>query len=300
MVIRMQIVKRIARRAALTTLVSVTAIPCALILGAFPALSTAHQTLTSSDSPLTDDPLGPIENVTADWTYYQPASDFCITPDVYELPAYTGSPCKVAVGSATTTGTYEVKISAPALCPTCARIFIDYSKIAANNGTNIYSHGHAFFKVFSLNLTYSADPVAHSPNIKNLTNDYLVSPPGSVISAVMGQLDTSLLTFAADTANYAHNDVQGPYYVGPGYVDAAGNWIDGAYVDINLANATELGNNTLDQVTYGAGFNSDPPSCLDSVIGGPAFADANYFYAGCVNGFGASNPAGVSPWPDGN
>jgi hypothetical protein len=80
-----------------------------------------------------------------------------------------------------------------------------------------YSQGHAFYRLSSANPTYSSSPVAHSPNIKNFTNDYLVSPPGSAQSQVFSNVDPHLLTYAADTAHFAHTTVQGPYYIGPWY-----------------------------------------------------------------------------------
>ncbi len=40
-------------------------------------------------SPLGSDPVGPISNVTADWQYYQPASDFCVPDQVVEIPSDT-------------------------------------------------------------------------------------------------------------------------------------------------------------------------------------------------------------------
>jgi hypothetical protein len=84
--------------------------------------------------------------------------------------------------------------------------------VGANAGhiALMYSHGHANFRLSSLNPTYTSDPVAQSPNVKDLTNDYLVAPPGSASSAVTSQLDPHLLAYAADTANYAHTDAQAP------------------------------------------------------------------------------------------
>jgi hypothetical protein len=106
--------------------------------------------------------------------------------------------------------------------------------------------------------------------VKNLTNDYLVAPPGAPSSAVTSQLDPHLLACAADTANYAHTDAQGPYYVGPGYSNTAGDLIDGTYEDIDLNAAKELGS-ALDPITYQSGFDSDPKACPDSGLGGPAY-----------------------------
>jgi hypothetical protein len=268
--------------------------------GSTVSLASASSVSSSSpQSPLTDDPLGPLENVTANWGFYQPATDFCITPDVYELPGFTPSPCSADVSGTSTSGTYDVKISTPPLCAGCVRLFIDYSKIVPDTGALRYSHGHAYFRLSSLNPTYTSDPVGHSPNVKNLTNDYLVAPPGSLSSAITAQVDPHLLAYAADTAKFAHTDAQGPYYVGPGYYNTAGDFIDGTYVDIDLNGAKELGS-ALDPITYQAGFDSDPKTCPDSELGGPAYADGNYFYAGCVNWMGSSTLGGVNPWPNGD
>lgn len=311
MVTEMRAPNGLPRQILLRHSLSVLLLGAALVLPVAIALSSGEQqSLVSSQIPFTDNPLGPIENVTSDWTYYQPATDFCITPDVYEVPSFTGSPCAVTVGrrmaskgtvvspGTKTTGTYEVKIDTPRLCAQCVRLFIDYRKIPANDGTSMYSHGHAYFRLMSFNFTYASDPVAHSPNIKNLTNDYLVAPPGSTNSAVTSQIDPHLLTYAADSANYAHNDTQGPYYVGPGYFNNAGTWINGAYVDVDIENAKEIGTAELDEIVYGAAFDSNPPGCLDSKVGGSTYTDGNYFYGGCIN-WGGGDPSGVSPWPDG-
>ena len=48
------------------------------------APSTSPLELASAAS---DDPLGPLVDVTADWQDYQPSTDFCIKPDVVDYPA---------------------------------------------------------------------------------------------------------------------------------------------------------------------------------------------------------------------
>lgn len=253
-------------------------------------------------SPNSGDPLGPLVDVTAAWQAYQPSSDFCVHPTVFEVPATTetasgATPACAASGFPTTaTGLYEVKIDTPPLCAGCRRLFIDFSKIAPSTATAPTSHGHAYLRLMSLNPTYTVPPVAHSPNIKNLTNDYLVAPPGSAISAVTSQVDPYDMAYAADTANFAHTAAQGPYYVGPGYVNTAGKWIYGAYLDVDMSKATQLPQAAMNLIRYAAGFDSSPSTCPDSLLFGAGYTDGNYFYGGCVNAFGASSPPGVDPW----
>ncbi len=224
-------------------------------------------------------------------------------PQVVEIPSdtqdtQTGSnpACAFSGFTPTDTGLYEVKIVTPPLCATCVRLFIDYAAIKPSSlGT--YSQGHAFYRPSSANPSYSSSPTAHSPNIKNFTNDYLVSPPGSAQSQVFSNVDPHLLTYAADTAHFAHTTLQGPYYIGPWYVNQYGDRIDGAYVDVDLAQATQLGQAVLDDIYYGAGYNTDPSLCPDT-LANPAYNDANYFYAVCINAFGISSD-GIDPWPGG-
>ncbi|HUA48543.1 MAG TPA: hypothetical protein VMA77_25135 [Solirubrobacteraceae bacterium] len=286
----MQALRRILRVRALLVIVA-----AAGGVVAAPAAASAQTT------PLSSDPVGPISNVTADWQYYQPASDFCVPDQVLEIPSdtqdtQTGSnaACAFSGFAPADSGLYEVKIATPPLCSTCVRLFVDYGAIKPSSlGT--YSQGHAFYRLSSGNPTYSSAPVTHSPNIKNFTNDYLVSPPGSAQSQVFSNVDPRLLTYAADTAHFAHTTVQGPYYIGPWYVNQYGDRIDGAYIDVDLSHATRLGQAELDDIYYGAAYNTDPSLCPDT-LANPAYNDANYLYGGCVNAFGISSE-GIDPWP---
>jgi hypothetical protein len=263
----------------------------------------APTTSGAQTTPLSSDPVGPISNVTGDWQYYQPASDFCVPDQVVEVPSDTqdtqsgSNPACASSGfTPSDSGLYEVKIVTPPLCGTCVRLFIDYAAIQPSSlGT--YSQGHAFYRLSSANPTYSSSPVAHSPNIKNFTNDYLVSPPASAQSEVFSNVDPHLLAYAADTAHFAHTTVQGPYYIGPWYLNQYGDRIDGAYIDVDLARATQLGEAELDDIFYGAAYNTDPSLCPDT-LANPAYNDANYFYGGCVNAGGFSAEA-IDPWPGG-
>lgn len=257
----------------------------------------------TSQTPLNSDPVGPISNVTAHWRYYQPAPDFCVPDQVYEVPSDTqdtqtgaNPACEFSGFSPTATGLYEVQITTPPLCSTCVRLFIDYAKIAPSSlGT--YSQGHAYIRLSSANPTYVSSPTAHSPNVKNFTNDYLVAPPGSPRSTVAATADPHLLAYAADTAHFAHTTAQGPYYIGPWYLNRWGERIDGAYIDVDLSKAHRLGQTQLDEIYYAAGYNTDPSLCPDT-LADPAYNDGNYLYGGCVNAGGASSE-GVDPWPGG-
>ncbi len=70
--------------------------------------------------------------------------------------------------------------------------------------------------------------------------------------------------------------------------EPAGDGVDGAYIDVDLAQATQLEQAELDDIYYGAGYNTDPALCPDT-LANPAYNDANYFYAGCINAFGISS-----------
>ncbi|MHB1785016.1 MAG: hypothetical protein ACYCS7_02555 [Acidimicrobiales bacterium] len=259
--------------------------------------------LIDIQGPFTQDPLGPIVDVTGHWKHYQPAEKFCVQPDVAEFPATTDATqtgadpaCRFAGFGHLATGLYKVHISTPPLCAGCHRLFLDYSKIRANQALMPAAHGHAYFRPMSLNPTYRVAPTAHSPNVKNLTNDSLVAPPGTPIPDVTTLFDTHVMAYVGDTAHFAHIAAQGPYYVGPWYVNTAGQRIDGAYLDVNLSQAVSLGNGLLDGIGYAAGFDANPGLCPDTLLLGAAYADGNYFYGGCVNFFGASALPGIDPW----
>jgi hypothetical protein len=269
------------------------------------AVQRASVQATADSSIPFDNPLGPFIDVTRDWQHYQPSSDFCIEPNVVDIPAAsdatatgTNPACRLSGFAASAKGLVEVKITTPALCDTCRRYFLDYALIAPNSPAAPTSHGHAYFRPMSFNQTYTVPPTAHSPNIKNFTNDQLVTPPRSVQFAVVSRIDPELMTYAADTANFAHTAAQGPYYVGPWYLNSAGQRIDGAYVDIDLGQGAELPDATLNDVVYAAAFDDDPSTCIDAVLLGQKYADANYLYGGCLNSFGVSALPGLDPWSD--
>jgi hypothetical protein len=266
--------------------------------------------------PFFQSPLGPMIDVTDDWQAYQPATDFCIKPDVFDPTDQLVSPfmplndewratadgtdpvCAAAGFAPTDTGLYHGHVETPILCPGCRRIFLDYSAIPANDPASLlfYAHGHAYFRVSSFNPSYSIDPLSHSPNVKNFTNDKLVAPSGSTQEMIAHGIDTYDMSYVGDTAHYAHTASQGAYYVGPTYLSAGGPR-RGAYVDVNVGAAAPLPNPNLNAIHYEAGFNSGEATCLDNDFDG--YHDANFFYGGCVDHFGFSDPAqAIDPFAD--
>jgi hypothetical protein len=167
------------------------------------------------------------------------------------------------------------------LCPGCHRLFIDFSKIpAASKPPIYYARGHVFYRLVSPNPTYTINPVAHSPNTKNFTNDKLLAPAGSPQEQVIGALDLhQLFGYVADTTHFVHTAIQGPYYIGPWYVNRSGQRIDGVYLDVDVGRATSLGSTQLDDIVYAAGFNSGQLCPAE---------DQDSFYAGCVDWWGYS------------
>lgn len=255
--------------------------------------------------PGADNPLGPIVDVTAHWQWFQPASTFCVKPDVYEFPSGTDATasgadpaCSFSGFRPTDTGLYRVSLATPPLCQNCRRLFIDYSKIPSSSNPlgPYYARGHAYFHLSSENPGYSVGTEAHSPNIKNLTNDKLVAPDGSPQAAVIGALDPHFIAYTGDTRNFAHIAVQGPYYVGPWYVNTAGKRVTGTYLDVSLADAQRLSPSTLNAIGYWAGFNAGDATCPDNELLAGKYADGNYFYGGCADHFGVSHDT-VDPWP---
>ena len=268
-------------------------------------LAAARAPLPALPAPTSNNPMGPLVNVTAHWRSYQPASTFCIRPDAFQVPAGTdatatgrNAACRASGYPAKATGLYLVSVPTPPLCSGCVRLFIDFGAIPQLSSTApklvSSAHGHVFFKLASMNPGYTVSPTAHSPNIKNLTNDALVAPPGTVIPTLTGALDAHLITYVGDTRRFSHDAVQGPYYTGPWYVNTAGKRIYGAYLDVRLSGATQLPARTLNDISYLVGFNSGTATCPDNVLFNGKYADGNYFYAGCADRFGMSDR--VDPW----
>jgi len=229
-------------------------------------------------TPLTQDPLGPMTDVTADWEAYQPADDFCIPLDGFDLyRAWTGDDGEACDAEAT----YRVRVQTPPLCGGCRRFFLDYSQISENDPAAglFFAHGHAYFRLHSWNPSYTVDPLAHSPNIKNLTNDKAVNPSGSPQEQLSGMMDTYAMSYVGDTRLFHHNEVQGPYYVGPWYLNGAGAQINGAYLDVNVGGATPAGVPEIDELRYWAGFDAGEASCPHNMS---EYQDGDAFYGGCA------------------
>jgi hypothetical protein len=256
-----------------------------LILVVF--LAAAAIPLAARAEPFMQDPLGPISDVTSTWQRYQPVSAFCVRPDVPEytyggvgatatgrLPA-----CRRSGFPASAKGLVLVHVRAPALCPGCHRLFIDFSKIPAKNAPpDTSAHGHVYYHLSSFNWTYTVDPIAHSPNTKNFTNDKLLVPSGSPQQPFVNGFDLHAIAYVGDTAHFVHTKSQGPYYAGPWYVNRAGQRIRGVYLDVDVADATKYPDPSFNAIGYITGFNSGQ-SCP---------SDADGYYGGCFDWWGMS------------
>jgi hypothetical protein len=264
------------------------------------ALSTAlavlalggHPAAAPAAGPFQLNVIGPIVNVTAHWRAYQPAAAFCVRPNV---PQYTpggsgtndtgrDSVCRRSGFARSAKGLVKITVRTPVLCAGCRRLFIDFSKIPARNAS--YAHGHVYYHLISDNTTYTVDPIAHSPNTKNFTNDKLLAPSGSPQEQLIGALDLHLASgYVTDTVNFVHTAIQGPYYIGPWYLSRGGRRIHGVYLDVDVADATEASSAQQNAIGYGAGFNSGQ-SCR---------GDDDSFYAGCLDWW-ALSASTVNPY----
>lgn len=242
------------------------------------------------------DPMGPLSDVTCDWKHYQPAAAFCVKPDAPELtPGGTGPlsavgsdpECAFSGFAPDDKSLFLVRIDTPILCPGCRRFFVDLSMATV-------AHGHVFYAIASFNPTYTIDPIAHSPNTKNFTNDYLVSPPGTPLATLVHDLDQYFKAYVTDTDKFAHTGAQGPYYIGPWYVNREGERIHGLYVDVDVADAQNLNDPNLNALRYLAGYNSGTPSCPDNLV--DSFTDFDLLYFGC-NDRGGTSSIALNPFP---
>jgi len=272
---------------------------------------------SAGPSPFFQDPIGPLIDVTDDADAYQPATTFCIKPNVVDPtdmllatptdqttpPSDPDCAASIAAGLAPSDAgdLYKGHISAPPLCAGCRRLFFDYSKIPPNDPAHFlyYAHGHIYLRLNSFNPFYTVNPVAHSPNVKNFTNDKLVAPSGSILEALADAFDTHAIAYVGDTANYAHTAVQGPYYIGPRYLHCNGGGhncraIDGAYLDVDLGKQPPLPLPFLNEISYIAGFNAGDEFCFEQV---PELRDGNLLYAGCADHFGFSRNR-IDPYAD--
>jgi hypothetical protein len=249
-----------------------------------------------SGVPFYYDALGPISDVTTHWQRYQPANVFCVRPNVTEYtpggigPAVTGAnpACRHSGFPKRASGLVVIRVKTPTLCAGCRRLFIDFSQIPTSSSPPyLYPHGHVFYRLTSANSTYTVDPLDHSPNTKNFTNDKLLVPDGSPQETVVSFADLHQLAgYTTDTANFIHTEAQGPYYAGPWYVNRRGRRIHGVYLDLDVADATENpGGVDFNDVAYAAGFNSGQ-ACPN---------DDDAFYGGCVDWWGYSTST-VDPY----
>ncbi|MGH2792795.1 MAG: hypothetical protein ACRDKG_00670 [Actinomycetota bacterium] len=262
---------------------------------AFAALTLASSIASAHDlppTPITQSPMGPLIDVTGAWTDYQPAVAFCVKPDVYQLtgigPTVTGADpdCAFSGFAPGDSGLVKIEVQTPPLCNGCRRLFMDYTKIPANEPGVRYAHGHAYFHYGSFNPTYTVEPIAHSPNVKNFSNDKLVVPEGSPQEPLVWAFDLHNRTYTGNTTHVVHSEVQGPYYTGPWYMNDQGERITGAYLDINVAN--DLGSLALDhrlnEIAYFAAFHSGETTCPDELS--DTYADGDAFYGGCIDAIG--------------
>jgi hypothetical protein len=257
----------------------------ALTLGLALAGGTAQAAM-----PFQADSMGPMTDVSAHWQRYQPARAFCIKPDAPQYtPGGTGATatgadpaCRRSGFPAGATGLAKIKIRAPLLCPGCRRLFINFSKIPTSGG----AHGHVYYHLASANFTYTVDPVAHSPNTKNFTNDKLVTPGGSLQEVLVSAFDLHAIAYVTDTSDFVHTAIQGPYYIGPWYLNRKGRRINGVYLDVDVEDAARFPSAQLNEIGYIDGFDS----------GALCPSDADAFYVGCVDSFSFSTSL-VNPFP---
>jgi hypothetical protein len=272
------------------------ALAVVMSLGVAASISVAASAGAAPGGPFNYNALGPMRDVTAHWQRYQPAAVFCVRPETPEYtpggigPTVTGSDpvCRNSGFPRSAKGLVVIRVHTPTLCPGCRRLFIDFSAIPRRSSApDYYPRGHIFYRFLSFNPTYTIDPIAHSPNTKNFTNDKLISPAGSPQEQVVGATDLHQATgYAGDTLNFVHTRIQGPYYIGPWYINRAGQRIEGVYFDVDAADATQLpGGRPANDIRYVGGFNS----------GNVCPGDQDSFYGGCVNWWAYSTSA-VNPF----
>ena len=117
-----------------------------------------------------------------------------------------------------------ISVRTPTLCPGCRRLFIDFSKIPTPTARRPTTPAGTPSTGWRRRTSrYTVDPIAHSPNTKNFTNDKLLAPSGSPQEQLIGALDLHLASgYVTDTVNFVHTAVQGPYYIGPWYLNRGG------------------------------------------------------------------------------
>lgn len=234
-----------------------------------------------------NDPMGGLRDVTSHWRHYQPAKRFCVRPNVTtHTPGGTGATatgrdraCRRSGFRRRAKGLVKVHVRTPSFCGGCRRFFIDFSEIPKASPGDGHAHGHAYYHLDSINNTYTVDAKAHSPNTKNFTNDKLVAPHGSPQEQLSGAFELHAIDYVTDTAGFVHTASQGPYYIGPWYLNRDHERVRGVYLDVNVADATQWPNPQLNAIGYVAGFNS----------GGICPGDDDSFYGGCFDWWGMSS-----------
>jgi hypothetical protein len=74
-------------------------------------------------------------------------------------------------------------------------------------------------------------------------------------------------------------------------VNRAGERIHGLYVDVNVGDATPLGDDMADAFYYQTGYDSGQLTCFPN--GSPMTSDADLLYGGCVDRVGGGADAYV-------
>ena len=138
-----------------------------------------------------------------------------------------------------------------------------------------------------MNPSYTVDPIAHSPNTKNFTNDKLLTPDGSPWEPFVYGQDLHSMSYVTDTARFVESASQGPYYVGPWYVNRIGQRIHGVYLDVDVSDAAVSPYPPLNAIGYIVGFNANDMTCPTG--------DKDGYYAGCADHWGHSSH-GVNPF----
>jgi hypothetical protein len=268
----------------------------ALVLAAALAVAGVPALARADSGPFQNDPMGKLKDVTEHWRHYQPAERFCVRPDTTTYtPGGDGADasgkdraCRRSGFKRRAKDLVKVHIRTPDLCTGCRRFFIDFSKIPkATAYGDGHAQGHAYYHLSSVNNTYTVDPKAHSPNTKDFTNDKLVAPHGSTQEQVGGAFEMHAIDFVTDTRNFIHTASQGRHYIGPTYQNSDHEDINGVYLDVNVADATQWPNPQLNAIGYAAGFNS----------GGVCPTDDDSFYGGCFDWWGMSSNT-IDPFGD--
>ena len=195
---------------------------------------------------------GPIRDVTANWLAYQPAQAFCVKPNVGQYTPGGDGP----------TGTGRD--------PACRRS--GFARGATGLVGDQRPHADPVPRVPAAVHRLLEDPERRQPAD-------LLRPRARLLPAGVGELHATRSTrsrtaptprtspttscsrrrarrrsssiggarpapvasgYTTDTLNFVHTAVQGPYYIGPWYVNRGGRRIYGVYLDVDVADATAV------------------------------------------------------------